>query len=103
MIRITRIFFTFLFAVACTSAMAQATQSTATTSSPYSRYGLGIIDPSLLPQTRAMGGIGTAVNTINNFYNINMLNPASYGAIHFTVIDAGIYSNIETLQQSGSS
>jgi len=103
MIRFTRIFFTFLFAVACSAAMAQSTQSTATTSSPYSRYGLGIIDPALLPQTRAMGGIGTAVNTINNFYNINMLNPASYGAIHFTVIDAGLYSNIETLKQSGVS
>lgn len=102
MIRITRIFFTFLLAVAFSTAMAQSTQSTATTSSPYSRYGLGIIDPALLPQTRAMGGIGTAVNTINNFYNINMLNPASYGAIHFTVIDAGLYSNIESLSQTGA-
>lgn len=76
-------------------------QSTATTSSPYSRYGLGTIDPILLPQNVAMGGIGTALNTINGYNNINPLNPASYGAMRLTVIDAGLYGNVTNLNKSG--
>ncbi|MGZ3873441.1 MAG: hypothetical protein ACXVJD_11005 [Mucilaginibacter sp.] len=98
MIKYTRFFIIFLLAVSAFEARAQ---SNATTSSPYSRYGLGDIDPSILPQNRAMGGIATAVNKINNYNNINVLNPASYGAINYTTIDIGIYSNIVNLSQTG--
>lgn len=76
-------------------------QSTATTSSPYSRYGLGDLSPTVLPQTAAMGGIGTAINKINSFNYVNFLNPASYSSINYTVIDAGIASNINTLNKTG--
>jgi len=48
-----------------------------------------------------MGGIATAINKLNLYNNINPLNPASYGAINFTTIDAGIYSNFLTLNQIG--
>jgi len=96
MIRYTRIFITVLLAFIAFGVKAQ---STATTSSPYSQYGLGDIYPSILPQTAAMGGIATAINKINLYNNINPLNPASYGAINFTTIDAGIYTNIQSLSQ----
>ncbi len=99
MIKHYRIFITILFAVIAFGANAQ---STATTSSPYSRYGLGTIDPILLPQTIGMGGIATAINQIGFFNNINPENPASYGFIHFTTIDAGFSSNLSSLSQFNS-
>ena len=99
MIKSTALFLAILLAVISFGAKAQT--STATTSSPYSRYGLGDIDPQLLPQTAAMGGIGTAINKLSGYNNINPLNPASYGAINFTTIDAGINSNILSLSQTG--
>ncbi|HWZ15516.1 MAG TPA: hypothetical protein VNW95_09785 [Mucilaginibacter sp.] len=98
MIKYTRLFITFILAITVTGAMAQ---STATTSSPYSKFGLGDIIPEALPQSIGMGGIGTAVNRISGYNNINVLNPASYGAIGFTTIDAGIYSNVVSLNQTG--
>jgi hypothetical protein len=101
MIKYTRFFITFLLTVIAFAVNAQSTQSTATTSSPYSRYGLGDITPTLLPQNMAMGGIGTAINRINGYNNINPLNPASYGAINFTTIDAGISSDVVFLSQKG--
>ncbi|HVW94760.1 MAG TPA: hypothetical protein VHA56_02160 [Mucilaginibacter sp.] len=76
-------------------------QSTATTSSPYSRYGLGDIDQAIMPQQRGMGNIATAINKINNFNTINVLNPASYGAINYTTLDIGIYFNSIGLNQTG--
>lgn len=98
MIKYTKFFITLILAVTATGAMAQ---STATTSSPYSKFGLGDIIPEALPQSIGMGGIGTAVNRISGYNNINVVNPASYGAIGFTTIDAGIYSNIVSLNQTG--
>jgi len=91
-----RIFITILFAIIAFGANAQ---STATTSSPYSRYGLGIVDPIQSPQTIGMGGISTAINQISNYNNINPANPASYGLLTLTTIDAGFSSNLMTLSQ----
>ena len=99
MIKYTRFFITLLLAVSSFAAFAQ---STATTSSPYSRYGIGDIDPQLMPQNIGMGGIGVATNKISSFNNINIVNPASYGAINLTTIDIGIYSNFLTLSQNGA-
>lgn len=48
-----------------------------------------------------MGGIGTAINKISGYNNINPLNPASYGYINYTTIDAGIYANVSTYSQNG--
>jgi hypothetical protein len=76
-------------------------QSTATTSSPYSKFGIGDITPQWLPQNIAMGGISTATNVIGQYNSINILNPASYGKITYTVIDAGFSSSIQTLSSSG--
>jgi hypothetical protein len=98
MIKYTKVFITILLAFIAFGAQAQ---STATTSSPYSQFGLGDIEPSLLPQNLAMGGIATAINKINLYNNINPLNPASYGTINFTTIDAGIYANFQSFNQNG--
>jgi len=101
MIKFSSLFITILFAIAALGASAQSTATVATSSSPYSRYGLGIIDPALLPQNLAMGGIATAINRISGYNNINPENPASYGIINYTTIDAGIYSNVNILSQTG--
>ncbi len=98
MIKYTKLFITFLLAVIAIGAKAQ---STASSSSPYSRYGLGDISSGALPQNIGMGGIATAVNTINQYNNINQLNPASYGSINLTTIDVGIYSNVLFVSQTG--
>ncbi len=98
MIKYTRLFITFLLAVIISEARAQ---STATTSSPYSRFGLGNIDEQLLPQNIGMGGIATATNIIGGYNSINIINPAANAKINLTVIDAGINSNILTLSQNG--
>ncbi|MEO7211924.1 hypothetical protein [Mucilaginibacter sp.] len=100
MIRYIR--FVLILSLAATALGANA-QSTATTSSPYSRYGLGDLSPTVLPQQAAMGGIGAAINKINSYNYINFLNPAAYSSINYTVIDAGISSNINTLSKSGAS
>jgi len=100
MIKYTKFFITLLLAVIAFGAKSQ-TVSTASTSSPYSRYGLGDINPGILPQNTAMGGIATATNTINGYNNINPLNPASYAFIHLTAIDIGLYSDVLLLKQTG--
>jgi hypothetical protein len=88
----------FLFTA---TALGVKAQSTATTSSPYSRYGIGDINPMLMPQNEAMGGIGVATNRINGFFSVNPLNPASNAYIGLTVIDIGLYGNFNTLEKSG--
>lgn len=98
MIKYTRLFITFLLAVIVLEAKSQ---STATTASPYSRYGIGNIDNQLMPQNIGMGGIATATNTIGSYNSINVINPASYAKISYTVIDVGVYSNVLTLSKSG--
>lgn len=98
MIKYTRLFVTFLLVVFITEARAQ---STATTSSPYSRFGIGDFSDQLAPQNIGMGGIATATNTIGGFRNINVINPAANGNIDYTVFDAGVYGNFLTLKQTG--
>ncbi|QPH37806.1 hypothetical protein IZT61_11860 [Pedobacter endophyticus] len=78
-------------------------QAQVTTSSPYSRYGLGNIKGSLLPQLRAMGGISTAVNKVSGFNYINMQNPASYAGITLTTIDIGMSAGLTNLQRNSLS
>lgn len=74
-------------------------QAQVTTSSPYSRYGLGNVSGSLLPQLRAMGGISTAVNKVSGFNYINMQNPSSYSDITLTTIDMGMSASLTSLSR----
>lgn len=99
MIKYTRLFITFLLAVCVLEARSQ---STATTSSPYSRYGFGDYIQPTLPQNIGMGGISTATSSLTSYSTINVLNPAAYSKIHLTVIDAGLYTNSLTLRNDTS-
>ncbi len=87
---------TFILTVLTLGAMAQ---STANNSSPYSQFGLGTPNSFLLPQTSAMGGIATAINKINGFNTVNVVNPASYSFINYTTIDIGAYGEVSKLKQ----
>lgn len=75
--------------------------STATTSSPYSRYGIGDYNTPAISQNAALGGIGVGTNSISGFSTLNLLNPASYSNMRLTVIDIGLGSSINTLNKTG--
>jgi len=96
--RISKFLYTALSIFLLFSTTAQAQR--ATTSSPYSRYGLGEMRGDALPQLRAMGGITTGVRYLNGYGNINVGNPASYAALGLTTIDVGLFGNITELSQS---
>jgi hypothetical protein len=74
-----------------------------TTQSPYSKFGVGNIKGSLLPQFRAMGGISTGVFRTNYFNNINIQNPASYAGIGLTTLDIGLSGGFTSVQNSTQS
>jgi hypothetical protein len=76
----------FLMLGAFTLAEAQTT-----TSSPYSRYGIGDFQFRGLSQNIGMGGISYGLEGANN---LNPGNPASYSSLQFTSFDAGVASNI---------
>jgi len=97
MIKYTKLFITLLLATIVFQVRAQ---STATTSSPYSQFGLGELVPLALPQNIGMGGITTATNSFAG-YNINPAQPAAYGAIGYTTIDLGLYAQASALSQNG--
>jgi len=101
MIKFTKLFITFLLALTVFQARSQSTGTTSTTSSPYSQFGIGNLDRLALPQTLGMGGLGAAINNFSGYYNLNPVNPASYGSLRLTIIDIGIYGNTTTLSQSG--
>jgi len=98
MIKYTRLFITVILA---TIVYQVSAQSTATTSSPYSQFGLGELVPQALPQNIGMGELTTATNTFGGYFNINPANPASYGLINYTTVDVGLYGQYLTLSQNG--
>ncbi len=63
-----------LVAAVCVSTGAQTNGS----NSPYSRFGLGVLNDQSQSANRAMGGLAYGLRTGNR---LNMLNPASYSAI----------------------
>ncbi len=87
-----------LLALLLASTLVHAQRST--TSSPYSRFGLGEIRGDLLPQARAMGGIATGVRYLNGYGNINVANPASYSALQLTTIDIGVFGSVTQLSKN---
>lgn len=76
----------------------------ASTSSPYSRFGLGQLHGNNLTQNRGMGGIATGVRHLGGYSNINVANPASYSAIRvMTAIEVGVAGSITQLSNSNRS
>src|ERR1700752_1548598 len=76
------------FCVSVTSSFAQTV-----TSSPYSRYGIGELQPGTFGQNIAMGHTGVG---FSNPYNINPVNPASYYSIKLTTLEAAFNANFFT-------
>lgn len=72
------------------------------TSSPYSKFGLGELYGDQLPQFRGMG-ISTGVRDFDSYFHINVGNPASYSAIRLTTIDVGLYGNYSKMSRGGVS
>ena len=92
--------YTFAVGLLLTSFIAN---SQVTIQSPYSKFGVGNIKGSLLPQLRAMGGISTAVGKHTFFNNINMQNPASYATINATTLDLGLTGSYTELKNANLS
>ena len=70
------------------------------TSSPYSRFGYGILGDNAIGAQRAMGGVGYA---LHNNRQINVMNPASYASMDSLtfLFDIGLtYQN--TITKEGS-
>ncbi|OCX50304.1 hypothetical protein BEL04_23645 [Mucilaginibacter sp. PPCGB 2223] len=93
----------FILLILSTIALGAAAQTSATTSSPYSKYGFGLYQEPLLPQNSALGGLGTAVGKTGGFNDINIVNPATYSNINLTTIDMGAFINSTTLSQNSVS
>src|SRR5690554_1296275 len=72
------------------------------TSSPYSRYGLGDLQPYSFGRTSAMGGASIASR---NGQQINLANPASYTAVDSLgfMFEFGIYGNFSKLSTNETS
>ena len=81
--------------LASSSAFAQET----TSHSPYSKFGLGQMREDLLPQTRSMGGISTAIRYQAGLPILNIANPASYSGLNRTILEAGLYGNMTQLSK----
>ncbi len=64
--------------------------SQATTNSPYSKYGIGIIRQPAFSQGFAMGGTGIGLRSDKDIF---ILNPASYSAISVATFDVGFTNN----------
>jgi hypothetical protein len=79
------------------------TSAQTTTSSPYSKFGLGELRGDQLPQLRGMGGISTGVRSFDSFFNINVGNPASYSGLRLTTLDAGLYGTYGSMSRDGVS
>jgi hypothetical protein len=99
MIKFTKLF--IITVLLATTVFQARAQSTATTSNPYSQFGLGDIDQQALPQTIGMGGLGAAINNFSGYFNLNPVNPASYGSLRLTVIDIGIEGSDQIFSQTG--
>src|SRR3954469_18012258 len=86
--------FLFLFLFLSAIHLLSAQQNTL---SPYSRYGIGELEPGGFVPQKGMGGIGTA------FYGqdrLNFLNPSSYAFDTITTFEPGIrgeYANLATV------
>lgn len=73
-----------------------------TTNSPYSKFGVGNLRGSYLPQNRAIGNLAYGISTIGGYQNINVSNPASYSFIRLTTFDVGAYTNTQKLSRGSN-
>ena len=77
--------------------------SQSATSSPYSQYGIGIVNGSQLPESRSMGGISAGLRKPSPYSNVNLANPASYSSIRITTFDIGVFGSNTNLAKNEKS
>lgn len=87
--------FLYIFVMILSGITAQAQNIT---KSPYSIIGLGDLQFYGTPQQSAMGQVNQGIRKVNN---INVLNPASYSALKYTVLDGGIMFSQGSLTKGG--
>ncbi len=68
-----------------------------TTNSPYSKFGVGTVKGSYLPQNKGMGNLAYGISSYGGYQNINVSNPASYSQIRLTTFDIGATGEIQNL------
>lgn len=81
--------------IACLS-FAGKVNGQATISSPYSDYGVGLLEPGNFAFGRSMGGISQGLRSP---VDINIMNPASYSAIRLTTFEAGLFGGVRGLSK----
>lgn len=74
-----------------------------TINSPYSKYGVGNLKGSYLPQQKAIGNLAYGISTIGAYQNLNIANPASYANLRLTIFDVGIAAYNQSLNKGGLS
>ncbi|MFM7216721.1 MAG: hypothetical protein ACKO1U_01730, partial [Bacteroidota bacterium] len=84
-----------LFLFALTGLFGQSVLAQDIASSPYSRYGIGDLQPAGVTQNLAMGGVNVAVYSS---HYLNYSNPAAYGRLVLTTFDAGINAGLLQLR-----
>lgn len=89
------------FAISLFTAYGALAQSTI--NSPYSKFGVGNLSGSYLPQNRALGNLGYGISTVGGYNNINIANPASYANMRLTVFDIGASTHSQTLKKGSKS
>ena len=75
-------------------------QSQSSTSNPYSRFGIGILENPGSAVHFGMGGVTTSIADGNS---INLFNPASYSQLSRTVFQIGGVGQFQTLENATGS
>jgi hypothetical protein len=87
--KISSCFIVVMLVLSSFEAMAQAT-----TNSPYSRFGIGIIRPEVTNQSFGLAGTNVGLRSFNN---LNMYNPASYSELSITTFEVAATNTALTL------
>ena len=99
-VRLVLTYFSFTLALLCGNKAKVFSQSA--TTSPFSRYGIGLINENGFLQNIAMGGLSAPIQTDTiTPYNINPNNPASLPYIRLTTFEAALNSNATQLSAGG--
>lgn len=70
-----------------------------TINSPYSKFGVGNIKGSYIPQNIGLGNLAYGIGTVGGYQNLNISNPASYSFLRLTVFDIGASTALQTLSK----
>ena len=93
----------YILAAALLATSWSSVNAQGTINSPYSKFGIGNLQGTYLPQNTSMGNLAYGISTTGVYNNINIANPASYSQIKLTTFDVGIGGNIQTLKRDNLS